>query len=689
MLEAEKNELSELESTSSFTELDYMISLGEVKRALKRLNHKSAPGCDGLPCNFLVAEKKELPHILEFFFNKLFSCTAYPLLWTDNFLKSIFKKGDNSDPNNYRGIAIGAALSKLYSLILLDRLEKRVDSLHPISPNQIGFKKGHRTADHIFVLNTIINKIVKQEKKKLYVAFVDFSKAYDKVNRTLLLLKLQRAGVGGLFYENIKAMYKRVNYLIKVKGGYLPSIPSSLGLKQGCVMSPLLFNIFVDDIKDIFDEECDPVMELGVPLSHILYADDLAIMSTTRQGLTKCLSRLETYCEKWQLEVNTRKSEVVIFNVSGRVINDDFYLNGKRLKCAKSYCYLGVEMTASGSFHFARDVLTEKAKKALFPVQHLISQFHIPCSKSVEFYQTFIQPIALYNAENWASLTKNKIEAIKRNKASWLSHMIDAPIETVQQKALKFILGVRKSCPKMAVLGELGVVPLLLNGFKSLLKFWHRTASLPHDTLAWKALEFMTSSTSLYSEWLETVKLLLSVLGLDTVYENPAVLSIAKFSALCSNRLRDTFSQQWAAQLADNESNEGQRSKLRFYRIFKNSFGREPYLELIPYKLRKVITKFRCSDHCLEIEIGRHKGVKTENRLCKICSLEVESEEHVLRVCPRYDHIRELYLGQALKQANWIDLLKCTDKFATYNLVNFLTKAYKIRSNLMSQESED
>ena len=209
--------MSTLESTPSFTELDYRISLEEVKRALIRMNHKSAPGYDGLPCKFLVAEKREIPTILEFFFNKLFLCADYPSMWTENFLKSIFKKGDNSDPNNYRGIAIGTALSKVYSLILLDRLERRVDLLCPISPNQIGFKKGHRTADHIFVLNTIINKIVKQEKKKLYVAFIDFSKAYDKVNRVFLLLKLQRAGVGGYFMKISKRCIIELTILLRSK----------------------------------------------------------------------------------------------------------------------------------------------------------------------------------------------------------------------------------------------------------------------------------------------------------------------------------------------------------------------------------------------------------------------------------------------------------------------------------------
>ena len=103
------------------------------------------------------------------------------------------------------GIGIGSAMSKLFNLILLERLEKRIDRTHPISVNQIGFKNGHRTADHIFVLNTIVNQIVKIERNKLFCTFIDFQKAYDKIHQKLLL-KLQWIATGGLFYRNIKSM---------------------------------------------------------------------------------------------------------------------------------------------------------------------------------------------------------------------------------------------------------------------------------------------------------------------------------------------------------------------------------------------------------------------------------------------------------------------------------------------------
>ena len=119
---------------------------------------------------------------------------------------------------------------------------------------------------------------------------------------------MQKRGIKGLFYRNLKAIYSDISYLIKVKGGYLDPISSTCGLKQGGVLSPSLFNIFIDDIKDIFDESCDPIKLFDIPLSHLLYADDLILMSSSMEGLNKCLEKLGSYCSTWQMEVNLKKS---------------------------------------------------------------------------------------------------------------------------------------------------------------------------------------------------------------------------------------------------------------------------------------------------------------------------------------------------------------------------------------------
>ena len=619
------------------------------------------------------------------FFNKLFSHAVQPKDLNINFLMTLFKKGEIEDPDNYRGIAIGSALGKIFSLILLDRLESVIQISHPISPNQIGFKKGHRTSDHIYVLKTIVDKIVKNEKGKLFVAFIDFRKAYDRINRTLLFLKLQRLGIQGLFYNNIKALYKSVYYQIKVKGGYLEPIASKFGLKQGGVLSPLLFNLYVDDMKFIFDDKCDPVTLLMKPLSHLLYADDLLLLSTSESGLKTCLSKLESYCNMWQLEINIKKCKVVIFNSAGRrLCGPQFLFQGKIMELAQSYCYLGLELTCGGTFKAARNNLIDKAKKAMFPLRSLIAQFKLPCSQAIKLFHSMIKPIALYNAENLAHLTYREIEAINENKISLLEYMSNSYSNRLHQSFLKYILGVNRSCTNMATLGELGEFPLQLHGIVALLSFWHRVARMPNDTLVKQAYNFSINSETSHSEWLATVKFLTRYLGVENHFQKPTEINPNHFVTLCKTKLKAKIADQWCAYISNTGTEVNKSSKLRYYKTFKESFCKESYLDLVSdFQLRKVITKFRCSDHPLEIEKGRHKKLKIEERICKVCISETETEMHFLQRCPLYANIRNNFFG---KDPNWTDILKCKDQKSAYNLAIFLIKAFKLREDMLKLE---
>ena len=556
---------------------------------------------------------------------------------------------------------------------------------YPLSQNQIGFKKGHRTADHIFVINTIVNKVVRAEKKKLFSAFIDFEKAYDRINRNLLLLKLQRLGISGLFYRNIKSLYKSVSYLVKVAKGHLDPIGSTLGLKQGGVLSPLLFNLFIDDMKNIFDESCDPVADLGNPLSHLLYADDLVLISSSQSGLNSCLAKLEIFCDKWQLDLNIKKSKIVIFNPSGRKLAEPVFLyKGTQLETVQSYCYLGIDLSSSGSFARSRGNLMDKAYKAMFPLCSVIADFYLPCKKAMQLFNSFIKPIALYNSENWATLTHHQIESLQQKKTTLFSYMTGSEASKVHLKFIKYILGVKRNCSNVAALGEMGELPLILHGFKSLLIFWHRIANLPDSTLVKQAFNIqMGTSTEL--DWAATVRFLLSTLGMDTHLCNPGMVTTEKFSNICASKLSNLCIIQWHRQMTGVSMRLGDTSKLRFYKLFKTSFKMEPYLNLIPnFQLRKCISKFRCSDHSLEIEVGRHKKLKVQERICKICHTAVETEEHFLRFCPKFIELRHRYFGNTSTFAEWVRILKCEEKESSYNLANFLKKGFEIRKSLLA-----
>ena len=158
--------------------MDNMISERELRDVIRRAKLGKACGPDGILIEYIKFATDNVVKTLLDLMNKIFCHAIYPKQWAINYLKAIYKIGSKKDPNNYRGLAIGSAVSKLYSMILLQRLELFITEKNILSPNQIGFRKGYRTADHIFVLKTMVNKVTRHKNKKLYVAFIDFKKKH-------------------------------------------------------------------------------------------------------------------------------------------------------------------------------------------------------------------------------------------------------------------------------------------------------------------------------------------------------------------------------------------------------------------------------------------------------------------------------------------------------------------------------
>ena len=526
---------------------------------------------------------------------------------------------------------------------------------------------------------------MKVEKRKLFVAFVDFRKAYNKINRRLLLFKLQRAGIKGLLYKNIKSIYESISYMIKITGGYLTPILSSIGLKQGGVLSSLLFNLYIDDMRFIFDSSCDPVTHLKDPLSHLLYADDLILMSTTHTGLSNCLAKLEKYCDTWQLEVNITKTKIIIFNTSGKALNGfTFKYKEQPVQIVKTYCYLGVEISASNSLNHARSNLMEKARKASFPLQTAIAEFKIPPRKAIKLFQAYIKPIALYNTEILAQFTHHQIKSIETGKTHLIMNLSQSITDKVQNKFFKYILGLKPNCSNMATLGELGELPLLYHGLIHMLSYWHRLTTINDKCIVRQALTYIEENEQIQSEWLLSVRLLLKLMDLDNYFHNPVTICNNKFKELCKEKLRKILEEQWLNIISGDMGTNGQRNKLRLYKRFKHIFEYEPYLDYInDFHLRKIVTKFRCSDHTLEIERGRHKNLILEKRTCRICNRDIESEKHFLQDCPCYSSIRKKYLGR-YNNNFYLHILQSKTKIDVFNLSNYLAKALKLRNEILS-----
>ena len=164
-------------------------------------------------------------------FNECLKFEVYP--WNTTLITPLHKKGCPHEPDNYRAIAVGSNIGKLFSSLLLNRLLE-FRSIHcPDTPNQRGFCKDAQTADHIFSLNTCIEKYVKKQRKRLYSCFVDFQKAFDSVSWEALLFKLGQLGIEGRFFNCLKHMYENSSAKLKMAKKLSECFNIESGTEQG------------------------------------------------------------------------------------------------------------------------------------------------------------------------------------------------------------------------------------------------------------------------------------------------------------------------------------------------------------------------------------------------------------------------------------------------------------------------
>ena len=163
-------------------------------------------------------------------------------------------------------------------------------------------------------------------------------------------------------------MYVKTKYLIKVKNGYLDPISSNLGLRQGFPLSPMLFNRYIEDVKDIFEDSCYPITLQEEKISHFLYADDLVLISSSAKELQTSLDKLSHYAARKHLTIDIKKTKTMIFNPTGKYIKEEFNINKMTIEPVKSFCYLGLQVKPSGMVKHAMNTLYDKANKALRPL---------------------------------------------------------------------------------------------------------------------------------------------------------------------------------------------------------------------------------------------------------------------------------------------------------------------------------
>ena len=334
----------------------------------------------------------------------------------------------------------------------------------------LGFEKESRPADHIFVLKTLIDTY-KKSGKKLYTCFVDFQKAFDSVWRVGLFYKLLKYGMSCDLVNIIKNMYGRTSICLKMNQSVTPQFRTYCGVRQGCILSPKLFNLFINDIPALFDDTCGPALLGEKRISCLMYADDLVLLSDSQIGLQNCLNKLHDYTIKWGLKLNLKKTKVLVFQNGGRRTPGAFHFGHRQVDREKTYKYLGTIITDTGNFKSNEANLKRKGLRASYIVMKNIG-IHAKPSTAISIFEKVVEPILTYNCEISQAYLPKKWD-YNKFKTNLLN--IGGELNKVVLSFLRQILGVHKKTTNVAILAETGKLPISFRVLTSIYKYWVRS----------------------------------------------------------------------------------------------------------------------------------------------------------------------------------------------------------------------
>ena len=636
------------------------------------MSNGKAPGADGVVIEMLKCSTHVTLPYLRHLYNRVLTTGNFPKQWCQAVLAPLHKKGLKSDPNNYRGIALLSVLGKMFTKIINNRLVLWMENCELQKEEQAGFRKGYSTVDNIFVLQSLIQKYCTRKGGRFYTIFVDFSKAFDTIPHALLFYQLMTKGAHGKVLNVLRSMYASLESCVRTPGGITEFFKCSVGTRQGCMLSPCLFSLYVGELITMLDEAgCRGtyVNEDAANVIALLFADDLVAGADTVGRLQKMIDVIAAFCDKWGLAVHFSKTKVMVFRNGGPLRqNEKWFFNGTRLEVVSSYKYLGSMFTPKLVWTLCKKTLASQAKKGLFLVRRYDRACGgLPVDLQFDLFDSMISPILLYSSEVWGFAVADKIEQ-------------------VQTDFCKYVLKVPSHTSNKAVLGETGRYPMYVMYFKRCVKYWLKLLIMP-DARYPKACYKMLLSLDQQGRhtWATSVKKLLCKYGFSDAWDEQGVGNRVVFLKEFTDRVRQLYYEEWEYDIS-------QSSKLYLYRSLKISgIFRESYLYNVTLtQYRSGLAKLRCSSHNLRLEKGRHTNELVADRVCKICQdndrIVLDDEFHFVMHCPAFVELRTLYLDPHINEpsyANFIVLLTEENAEIQKNVAAYIYHASKLRNQLL------
>ena len=445
------------------------LTYDEVAQAIKSLKAGKAAGGDEIRPEMLKALGTGGIHWLTRVCQVAWRYGKAPRDWQSGVVIPVHKKGDKKECTNYRGISLLSLPGKVYAKCLEKRSREIVEG--QLKDTQCGFRPGRSTTDQLFTLKQVFEKSW-EYAKDVYACFVDLEKAYDRVPRDKLWRVLQEYGIDGGLLIAIKSLYQHSEVRVRANGMLSKPFNVGVGLRQGCVLSPLLFIIYMNWI-----DKCSQVRESVAvgkcKIDRLLFADDLVLLASSELSLQHALDCFVNACSDAGMKISTRKTEVLC--LSRNPAQCTLQSSGTVLRQVEKFKYLGVAFTSDGRQDKEIDARIGQASAVLRELQRsVVLKRELSQTAKLAVFKSIFVPILTYGHELWV-----------------MTERVRSRIQAAEMGFLRRVKGVTRLHKKRntEIRNSLNIEPLLLRIERSQLRWYGHVMRMPQERLVKQILQ--------------------------------------------------------------------------------------------------------------------------------------------------------------------------------------------------------
>lgn len=405
-------DILESEEDVNKDDLGDAILRAEFDRALKDLSKNKASGIDDIRSELLLALGETTLTRLFHLVCKMYETGEVPSDFQKNLIIPIPKKQAADRCDCYRTISLVPHACKILTKIIHRRMERQIED--ELGEDQFGFRRNVGTREAILTLRLILENRI-QKNVPTFLAFVDLEKAFDNVDWNKLFKILKITGIKYKERRIIFNLYKNQTAVIRIEG-YEREAAVQKGVRQGCSLSPLLFNLYIEQaMKEIKEKFGEGITVQGEVVKTLRFADDIVILSESARDLEIVLNGMDVVLKnEYKMSINKSKTKFMECSRKRSGKANDIRLGSEKLDEVDGFSYLGSRITWDCRSIGDIKCRLVQARKAFVKKRNLLTS-NIDLNVRKLFLKTFVWSVALYGSETWTigKQERQRIEAFE------------------------------------------------------------------------------------------------------------------------------------------------------------------------------------------------------------------------------------------------------------------------------------